>query len=153
MIERHGPGYQEFFNTIKELQKMNNKRIRIGILNESLKNAEGITILEYAIYNEYGTRNMSARPFFREATERSDNEREIKDYIESQIEKIVNSKGRYSSTEALNSIGEYVRGKVIDSIKNGSWANNMPSTIKKKGRNTPLIDDGDLIRSIEFEVI
>ena len=35
----------------------------------------------------------------------------------------------------------------------GNWAPNKPSTVKRKGSNKPLIDTGELRRSISSEVI
>lgn len=150
----YGPGYAHYKKVIKELSELSKKRIKVGILRDSAKNADGVTILEYAIYNEYGTQFIPARPFFREATEHPKAEADIQNYIKSKISEIISSNGSYTADQAAIAIGEYVRGKIIYSIRNGSWTPNAPSTLKgKQSGTTPLINQGDLIRSIEFEVV
>ena len=153
MIVRNGPDYNKYLKLVKELSILSKGYVKVGILSDGSTD-DGVSILEYAIYNEYGTSRIPARPFLREATERPDNQAIISRFIEAQVTKVVNSKGEFSAKDALTAIGEFVRGRIILSIKDGKWAPNSPSTIKgKNGRTTPLIDKGDLIRAIEFEVV
>lgn len=153
MTERRGADYNSFMRLLRELDNAKRGYVRIGILSEG-HSEDGINVLEYAIYNEYGTSTVPARPFLREATESPNGSFIISNYVEQQLSKIINTKGAYTAKDALTAIGEFVRGRIIASIKTGRWAPNAPSTIKgKNGRTTPLIDSGDLIRSIDFEVV
>ena len=150
----YGPGYAYYRKVIKELDRLSKKKIKVGILRDSAKNAEGVTILEYAIYNEYGTQFIPARPFFRESTEHPQAESDIQNYIQSRISEKISSNGSYTAEQAATAIGEYIRGKIIYNKRNGSWTPNAPSTLKgKQSGTTPLINQGDLIRAIEFEVV
>ena len=42
----------------------------------------------------------------------------------------------------------YLEGKMVEYFENNDWTPNAPSTIKRKGSAKPLIDTGDLRRSI-----
>ena len=153
MRTRRGPDYSKYLKLVKELNILSKGYVKVGILSDG-STADGVSILEYAIYNEYGTQFIPARPFLREATERPGNQAIISRFIEEQVSKVVDSKGAFTARDALTAIGEFVRGKIIYSIRNGSWTPNAPSTLKgKQSGTTPLINQGDLIRSIEFEVV
>lgn len=154
MIVRRGPDYPNYLRLIKELNNLRRGYVKVGILSDGAISDDGTSVLEYAIYNEYGTSKIPARPFLREATERPDNQAQISQFIERQVSKVIESKGAFTARDALTAIGEFVRGRIILSIKDGRWAPNAPSTIKgKNGRTTPLIDSGDLIAHIDFEVV
>ena len=128
MIERRGPDYSSFLRLMKELDRARKGYVKIGILSEG-PSEDGVNILEYAIYNEYGTSKIPARPFLREATDSPAGSAEISAYVELQLSKIIATKGAFTAHDALTAIGEFVRGKIILSIKTGRWAPNAPSTI------------------------
>ena len=145
---------------LRELEYLANHGVEIGILaiDKSLTGENGkITILEYAIYNEYGTPSMPARPFMRNAFD--NNRAIISNLIQATPKKVI--KGEKSGKEALMEIGETIRGLIIQSIATAeTWAvPNDPKTLKIKTKNgqanntKPLIDNRFLIKSIRYQIV
>lgn len=148
-------------DTIKKIDKtlieLKSKRLLVGVIGEGVNSPQegGATILEYAIFNEYGTSLIPARPFFRTATKTRKSIREIQEFIVKQVEQVV--RDNKNSDMALNSIGLYVVGRIQKSIKSGNWEDNKESTKKRKrkkggGLKSVLIDSGSLIKSIDYEI-
>lgn len=141
----------------KTLEELKSKRLLVGVLGEGVNSPQegGVTILQYAVFNEYGTSTIPARPFFRTATKTRKSIREIQEFIVKQVEQVV--RGNKNSDMALNSIGLYVTGRIQKSIKSGNWEANAESTKKRKIKKggtlkSPLIDSGSLIKSIYYEI-
>ena len=143
----------------KEIQYLATHRVEIGILaiDKDRKNDNGATILDYAIWNEYGTATIPPRPFFRHTLE--NNKAQIAAAIKNALQSVL--EGKNTAKEALMQVGETVRGLVILSIANAeTWAKpNAKSTLKAKTRdgndlNTkPLIDNRFLIKSIRYQIV
>lgn len=145
---------------LKEIEYLATRQVEIGILaiDKSLTGENGkTTILEYAIYNEYGTPSMPARPFMRNAFDT--NRGIISNLIQATPKKVI--KGEKSGKEALMEIGETIRGLIIQSIATAQvWAvPNDPKTLKIKTKNgqanntKPLIDNRFLIKSIRYQIV
>lgn len=143
---------------LKEIHYLHEHYVEIGILAEDKNrkpSGKQTTILEYAIYNEFGTSKMPARPFFRLAID--ENEEKTKRSIRKYFNMVL--AGRYKGEQALKKLGEEVRENIIKSIQEAnSWATPLsPLTLKAKLRKNPnnnkiLIDDRYLIRSIRFKI-
>lgn len=54
--------------------------------------------------------------------------------------------------EAFNVLGNIIRGQIVYTIFNGKFVDNAPSTEQAKGFNKPLVNTGDMSRSITFKV-
>ena len=145
---------------LKEIEYLATRQVEIGILaiDKSLTGENGkTTILEYAIYNEYGTPSMPARPFMRNAFDT--NRGIISNLIQATPKKVI--KGEKSGKEALMEIGETIRGLIIQSIATAhAWAvPNDPKTLKIKTKNgqtnntKPLLDNRFLIKSIRYQIV
>ena len=146
--------------SLKEIEYLTTRQVEIGILaiDKSLTGEnKKTTILEYAIYNEYGTPSMPARPFMRNALD--SNKGIILNLIQAAPKKVI--KGEKSGKEALMEIGETIRGLIIQSIATAqAWAvPNDPKTLKIKTKNgqanntKPLIDNRFLIKSIRYQIV
>lgn len=144
---------------IKEIEYLKNHSVEIGILavDAKLKNKDnGATILEYAIYNEFGTPSIPPRAFMRQALTN-------KDLIRALIRNVTKSvvKREKKAKEALMELGESIRGIIIATIADAnSWATaNKESTLKNKTRNgnlnntKVLIDNRFLIKSIRYQIV
>ena len=148
-----------FDKIFKEIEYLNKYRVEIGILaidKERKSKDKKTTILEYAIYNEFGTKHIPARPFMRNAIDA--NRRDIKKLKREAIEDVI--AGNITAKEALMRIGETVRGMVIMSIATAEkWAVPLSiSTIRKKSKGNgfndkPLVDTKLLIKSIRYQII
>jgi hypothetical protein len=58
----------------------------------------------------------------------------------------------YDVSRALDRLGEGIAGQLRQSIRDTDTPPNAPSTIAKKGFATPLIDTGDMLKSVDHEV-
>ena len=146
--------------SLKEIEHLAKHQLEIGILaiDKSLMGEDGkTTILNYAIWNEFGTSDIPARPFMRNAFDT--NRGIISNLIQAAPKKVI--KGEKSGKEALMEIGETIRGLIIQSIATAeTWAvPNDPKTLKIKTKNgqanntKPLIDNRFLIKSIRYQIV
>ena len=124
--------------------------VRVGILGTQkypAKDGKGdVSVAQAAYWNEYGTANIPARPFFRNTI--AEKQDEWADNAASRLQQADGDVGK-----ALALIGEDVKGDIVETIQNFNEPENAPSTVKKKGFNKPLIDTGDLWRAIQSEVV
>ena len=153
-------------NLVKIMEEMDyytSHMVEVGILgidkdkkpdSEKRKDSK-TTILEYAVYNEFGTKHIPPRPFMRNAIE--SNSQAISNYIEARVNDIL--EGQITGRKALMQIGEYIRGLIIQSIATATnWAEPLsPKTLKaklKEGSNNDktLIEDRFLIKSIRYQI-
>lgn len=143
---------------MNELDYMALHMVEVGILgiDGDLKGDNPkTTILEYAVYNEFGTKHIPPRPFMRNAIEK--NSRTIEKYIEAKTNEVL--EGKVTGRQALMQLGEYTRGIIIQSIATATdWAEPLsPKTLKaklKEGSNNDktLIEDRFLIKSIRYQI-
>ena len=56
------------------------------------------------------------------------------------------------ATATLKDMGEKIQGQLVDSIFNGSWAPNAPSTLKRKAGKQPLVDTGAMAGSVTWVI-
>ena len=54
--------------------------------------------------------------------------------------------------QALGQLGEMTKGDVQTEIRSGDFAPLKPATIKRKGSSRPLIDTGQMVQSIAWEL-
>lgn len=145
---------------LKEIDYLKNHRVEIGILaiDKDLKGDDRkTTILEYAIYNEYGTSNIPPRPFMRHTL--NTNKTLISGLMRNITRQVI--RGEKTAKEALMEFGETIRGLIIQNIATAdSWATpNKESTTKTKTSNgntnntKVLIDNRYLIKSIRYQIV
>lgn len=141
----------------KRLNELKSKKVIVGVIGSEVNTHKenGITIKQYAEINEYGTSTIPARPFFRTATKTRDSRAKIQERVEKELRAVI--QGKKTPDQALTAIGLFVKGRIQKSIKAGNWAANAPTTIKKKRKKNgtikpPLIDSGDLIKNIDFQI-
>lgn len=103
---------------------------------------------ELAKQLSFGTAAIPARPFIEEGllSKKDELHKEIKTQLDSIAE---GKKANWNKlgTKAVGAVQEFVRS---DYYK--THVPNSPETIRYKGSDTPLIDGGDLINSLEFVV-
>ena len=54
--------------------------------------------------------------------------------------------------KVMGLMGEHIKGQIVQSIVGWASPPNAPYTIRMKGFNKPLIDSGQLSRSISYEI-
>jgi hypothetical protein len=88
------------------------------------------------------------RPFMRLAAKKFGSSRaKVESVIAAKL-----AKGEVSITQAMNQIGLAMQGEIVDSIKNGGWTPNAPSTIARKGSEKPLIESAQMWQSVTIKV-
>lgn len=111
----------------------------------------GTSVLDVALFNEYGTEDIPARSFLRDTYELR--EKKIGKTVRSLILK--EAKGNINKSRmisAMKKAGAYVLAEVLKRISTRIPPPNDPATIAKKGSDVPLIDTGLLRKSLTFEV-
>ena len=76
---------------------------------------------------------------------------EISSYVGEWCKKI--ARGGMEAHELMTNIGMLQRGLVQEEIARGNFKPNAPSTIKKKGSDTPLIDTETMRESVNYVVV
>lgn len=122
------------------------KKVRVGFL-ENAKYPDGTQVALIAAIQDFGapSRNIPPRPFFRNM---------VKDKSPEWSKVIANllKANNYDARKTLDQTGQVIVGQLKDSIINGAWVANAPSTVKQKGFNKPLIDTSHLLNSVDYEV-
>ena len=150
-----GEKYKRFLDAVSRIAGS----VRAGIpANATHKSEDGSTqsIAAYAIYNEFGTSRIPARPFMRQTAESN-----TKKWIASMVGYIKSRNPAEPQTwkNALGAVGELMAKDIIAEIEKGSFAPNAPATVaakKRKGKTDPahpLIDTGDMQHAVISEVL
>jgi hypothetical protein len=134
---------------MRDLADLDGTEVAAGILKDSGVDSRGTPYTNIAIYNEYGTKHIPARPAVRIAADTKGNEWQR--IAEKGICDIIDGRGNKSTT--CKAVGEAMK-KDIQSIfgDTSKLASNAPSTIRKKGRNEPLVDTGTLKKKVAYRV-
>ena len=146
---------------LKNLTFLRDNSAKIGII-EGARGSKGQDLNLVGSVHEYGapSKGIPPRPFLNSTIRKK--QKKIQQVIE-------NAKLRYITKEnggkkILEEVGMFAKGQVIETFEtgnNGEWKALKPSTIarRKKGKeeNTVenvkiLIDNGDLLNSIDIEV-
>ena len=135
----------------KELKYLSSHAVKVGVLWSGGSLKSNTDVQEYAIFNEYGTSKIPARPFFRLSVGTANAQNEIKEYMKQQVEQII--QGGISAQQAYENLGTFVVQKIKKTIMSGNFAANDPKTVKAKGQSTPLIDTHSLFHSIDYEIV
>ena len=103
------------------------------------------TLEEVALWNEFGTETIPARPFLSRA-QKSANLR---------CQKLVKVRMEENADveQIAKEIGVMLQDEIQQQITKGNCAPNAPSTIKRKGSSRPLIDTGNLRQSVHWGLV
>lgn len=128
--------------------------VQVGILGSEARN-DGITNVELGSIQEFGSvaRNIPPRSFLRVPLKKKKSKL-IKAISSSKQIGQALAEGR--DTKALELIGVTAESIVLGAFRTngyGTWQPIKESTIKSKGSNKPLIDTGQLRRSITSKVV
>lgn len=131
------------------------KGVKAGVPSGATNASTGASIVEYGIYNELGAPNahIPPRPFMRKTQAEK----------QSSWEQIISGNLKFKDIQnngdgPLVLCGEAMKGDIKENIQRGSWAPDAEATVRAKERkgkgepDHPLIDTGDLLKSIIYEV-
>lgn len=131
---------------IKRIEKLRGTKMKFGILGS----ADGEVLL-YASVHEFGAPsiNIPERSFLRKTFD--DKIDDMSNTIEDLVgQYIMDEIGYKAMTDA---IGEYVVGLIRQTIVELKNPPLKPATIAAKGSSQPLIDTGQMLDSIDYEVV
>lgn len=146
-----------FKKIIKDLENSAKFSVRIGIQEGAKvvpqqigerKSEAGASVAQYAAYNEFGTRTIPERSFMRTAFD--ENLTRIESIVSYQYN--LTLEGQQTFQQTLGIIGQVIVGMIQRKIGQIHSPPNAPSTIEKKGSSKPLIDFGQMIKSVTYVV-
>lgn len=120
------------------------KHVRVGVLENS-KYPDGTSVPSVAFWNEYGTRTIPSRPFFRQTI--SEKREEWAKLAGDAI------KMGYTVEHMLGLVGTQMQADIQYSIMTWTAPPNAPYTVAKKGYDAPLRQSMLLHDSIKYEVV
>ena len=130
--------------------------VKIGVLDDGAHEGGTIGLAELAAIHEFGSpaAGIPERSFIRSTFRR------VEDAEEKMIARLVKAlfEGRIGLGQALGMLGAWGAGQVQATIRQHLTEGpepqaNKPSTIAAKGSSTPLIDTGQLIGAITWQVV
>jgi phage gpG-like protein len=130
----------------KDSTKKKSKRVASSI-------ESGMTMAEIGAIHEFGslTNNIPPRSFLRMPIE--EKKKDLIRFLSSPTVRAVIAKGDVK--RAFKMLGTEAVGIVMDAFRSrgfGRWADNKQQTIDRKGSDAPLIDTGELRKSITYDV-
>ena len=144
-----GDKYKRALDALRRL----NMAVKAGV-PENATTTDGESITLYAFYNEMGTQHIPARPFLRNTL--ADKQTDWLDILVDAL----NWKDctQNQAKKGLGLLGEVMKADIKQTIQHGSFAPLAEATWKAKERKGkrepkhPLIDTGQLLESITYEV-
>lgn len=140
------------------LSELKKYRVKIGILTgkASLKHGEFKTNVEIGAIQEFGSikANIPKRSFIRFPIEHK--RKDLKKKLRKNKDKIIEYIEEGNTKKIFTNIGLEAEGIIQDAFNTrgfGKWVDNAPITIFLKGSDAPLIDTGQLRRTITSKVI
>lgn len=122
--------------------------VRDAELFVGVQGTKGSGLAVIAMANEFGTRTIPERSFFRATMDRR--REHYANLLEEAVERALDGQG--AQRRDLEKIGAIAVGDIQRFMTELRQPPNAPSTIRKKKSSNPLIDTGRLRRSISFKV-
>ena len=129
------------------LKKSNVKGMDIGFLS-SAKYSNGTQVAAVAYYNNFGTANIPARPFFSKCV--SENTNKWLFTLSDMLKK--NRKNELNINQCLDMLGNIIVSDIQESITRLKEPPNKEKTIKEKHSSNPLIDTGLMRKSVTYRL-
>ena len=141
---------------LKELEDPSGPRwVAAGVLGGST-NEDGVSVAEYATYNEYGTSEIPKRPFLR--TTMAKNGEKYASMMGGALKGFTSSGASRPIRMAMLEVGREMETDIILQIKSNMPPPNAPATQARKearpggGYSGTLVDTGTMLGSVGFEL-
>ena len=108
---------------------------------------EPLPVTNVAAFNEFGTKNIPERPFFRQAIQT------MQDPLLDILKENVDPRTMVVDRNTAGKLGIEAQAQIQESIVRLDRPPNSPATIKLKGSSNPLIDTGFLKNSVVWKVV
>lgn len=140
---------------LKRAKEIRDSYVKVGVLAGDEKGDERppgspLTVAEIAVVNEYGTEDghIPARPFVRSTFDAKHDE--MAELGKKLIESVLD--GKVTTKKALDIMGLKLATEVKKTITEGAGVPppNAPATIRAKGSDRPLVDEGRLLNAITY---
>lgn len=133
----------------KKMEELVKKEVVVGIPSGSGSDGD-ISLVELGMIHEFGSpdKGIPERSFIRSTSKEEASN--LGKLTSIKVKELLNDK--ISVNDVYSAIGKHLSGQVIDKFGSSSLAPNKPETVKRKGSNSPLIDNGALIGAITYEV-
>lgn len=145
-------GWDELFSAFEEAE---DAVVRVGFLRSEAHQGSDMTVAKIAAIHEFGTDTMPERSFMRSAID--GNKGKIQKTIDTLASKVID--GKMPQKQALGLIGEMIKGLMKQRITaqgpgvKGAWQDISQATKDRKGSSKILIDTGQMINSISWEIV
>lgn len=125
--------------------------VKAGVVGNAAgqRSEGGLTNALLAAYQEFGTERIPARSFINQPFDK--NKGKYKRALYELLPKVL--EGKMAVKRALGLIGTVAAKDMRQAIRDGIPPPNAEATIERKGSSTPLIDTGQLLRSISHLVV
>ena len=121
------------------------KEIQVGFFATS-RYPDGTPVAAVAAWNEFGTKRIPERPFFRNAIEGAEDE------LKPVMVKSIDPRTMAMDRTTAGKLGEVMQGRIQRSITTLREPALAESTKRKKGSSNPLIDTGTLRKSTTYRI-
>ena len=138
-------GGKKLQRLLREAGKGGVSGVKVGFFSTA-KYQDGTPVAAVAAWNEFGTKTIPERPFFRNAL--AESERGVSNILA----KGIDTKKMVVDEQLAGRVGAHVQGKIQDSITSLKEPPNAPETVRRKGSSDPLLDTGTLRNSVAWEV-
>lgn len=118
--------------------------VNVGFLDGATY-PDGTKVAQVAFWNEYGTTNTEARPFFRTMIA-------VESFAWGGLMAKAAKHYGYDGKMVLTFMGEKISEELQQSIAGWRYPGNKPSTIAQKGFDKPLVDTAHMQNSTGYEV-
>ena len=148
-------GGKKLRRLLREAGKGGVSGVKVGFFSTA-KYQDGTPVAAVAAWNEFGTKTIPERPFFRNALA------EMEDGIANIIKAGIDPRRMVVDDRLAGRVGEYVAGQVQESITALKDPPNAPETVARKrkklhgkkgvgGGENPLIDTGFMHDSVTWQ--
>ena len=137
------------FDELKKRLVGDGKVVHVGV-PEGKKEPDGTSVAMIAAVHEYGSpdQGIPERPFLRVAIQKN----RLKYVRLNRINLVKMMHGQMGMEQALGQLGKMAKGDVQAEIKSGDFTPLKEATIKRKGSSRPLIDTGQMVQSMQWEL-
>ena len=137
------------FDELKRRLVGADKAVNVGV-PEGPKETDGTPVAMIAAVHEYGSpaQGIPERPFLRVAIQKN----RLKYVRLNRINLVKMLRGQMDVEQALGQLGEIAKGDVVTEIRNGNFAPLKDATIRRKGSSRPLIDTGQMVQSMHWQL-
>ena len=119
------------------------KAVDVGFFSTA-KYPDGTQVSAVAAFNEFGTKRIPERPFFRQAIG------EMRNTLPDLLKEFLDPANPVIDERIGALVGEKAKSHIQDRITNLRQPENSPETIKAKKSDNPLIDTGEMRRSVSY---